>query len=254
MMSGDRSSAGDPARTLALLWRDSATPPRRGPSRGLDLDRLVEVAVGLADREGLSAVSMRRIAKTLDVAPMTVYTYVPGKAELLDLMLDTAYSRMPRVVTDGQPWRRRLTRVAEENRALFTTHRWVAAVSTLRPTLGPGAIGKYEHELAALDGLGLTDLEMDDCLTCLLTFVQANAGAATDADATRRGTGMDDRQWWAQVGPVLSRFVDDSRYPLATRVGTASGASRRSAHDPDDAYRFGLQRLLDGLSVLIDRA
>jgi hypothetical protein len=160
---------------------------------------------------------------------------------------------MARVATEGEPWRRRLTGVAEENRALFSTHPWVAAVSTLRPTLGPGAIGKYEHELAALEGLGLTDLEMDDCLTCLLTFVQAGAATATDADATRRETGMDDQQWWARVGPVLARFVDDRRYPLATRVGTVSGTSRGSAHDPEHAYRFGLERLLDGLAVLIDR-
>jgi AcrR family transcriptional regulator len=253
-MSLARSSAGDPARTLALLWREPSAVPRRGPRRGLDLDQLVDAAIALADDEGLAAVSMRRIAQAMQVAPMTVYTYVPGKAELLDLMLDAVYARMPRLPTGGETWRQRLTGVAQENRALFTAHPWVGAVSTLRPTLGPGTIGKYEHELAALDGLGLTDVEMDDCLTYLLTFVQVNVRTAADADATRRETSMDDRAWWEQAGPVLARFIDDRCYPLATRVGTAAGISRGSAHDPDHAYRFGLERLLDSLAILIDRA
>lgn len=252
-MPSERSGAGDPARTLALLWRDPASVPSRGPRRVLELDRLVDTAIGLADRGGLDAVSMRRIALELHVAAMTVYTYVPGKAELLDLMLDAVYAHMARAGTSGQPWRARLSAVAEENRVLLLSHPWVAAVSTLRPTLGPGAIGKYEHELAALEGLGLSDVEMDDCLTHLLAFVEANARATAEAETTRRDTAMDDGQWWAAAGPVLARYVDGGRYPLATRVGTAAGASRGSANDPDHAYRFGLERVLDGLAVLIDR-
>ncbi|MGW0705724.1 TetR/AcrR family transcriptional regulator C-terminal domain-containing protein [Streptomyces sp. NPDC002643] len=84
---------------------------------------------------------------------------------------------MPRTDTTGRPWRERVTAVAEENRALFERHPWAAAVSTVRPPLGPGQMAKYEHELSGLDGLGLSDIEMDDCLTHLLTFVQSCARA-----------------------------------------------------------------------------
>jgi len=108
-------------------------------------------------------------------------------------------------------------------------------VSTLRPPLGPGLIGKYEHELSALDGLGLDDVEMDDCLSHLLTFVQASAQAGIAMDA-----------------PLLARVLDERAYPLATRVGTAAGAAHRNAHDPAHAYRFRLHRVLDGLASLID--
>jgi AcrR family transcriptional regulator len=79
---------------------------------------VVEAATAIADAEGLDAVTMRRVAKELGVVPMTLYTYVPGKAELLDLMLDAAYARMPRTGTTGQPWRQRVTAIAEENKAL----------------------------------------------------------------------------------------------------------------------------------------
>jgi AcrR family transcriptional regulator len=248
----DRTSAGDPARTLGLLWRDPAQVPRRGPTRGSTVDEVVLAAVEIADREGLGALTMRALAQRLGIGPMTLYTYVPGRAELIDLMLDLTYADMRRTPTGGRPWRERLTAVAAGNRSLYADHPWMATVSTLRPPLGPGSIAKYEHELAALDGLGLTDVEMDDCLTHLLTFVQANARAAGEARAAERDTAMNDEQWWAANAPLLTRALDDARYPLATRVGSAAGAAHGSAHDPEHAYDFGLARVLDGLAALID--
>jgi hypothetical protein len=103
-----------------------------------------------------------------------------------------------------------------------------------------------------LEGLGLDDVEMDDCLSHLLTFVQASARAVADARAARTSSAMDDEQWWASNAPLLARVLDERAYPLATRVGTAAGAAHRSAHDPAHTYRFGLHRVLDGLATLID--
>ncbi len=251
-MSIERTSAGDPARTLALLWPDAAAGRRRGPERGLKLDAGVVAANRLADREGLEAVTMRRLAKELHVAAMTLYTYVPGKAELLDLMLDAAYAEMPRRDTTGAPWRDRLLAVAEENRILFDAHPWAATISTLRPPLGPGLMAKYEHELSALAGIGLDDVDCDDALTHLLSFVQASARASADARAARQESAMNDEQWWAANASLLAQILDPLAYPLATRIGTAAGVEYGSAHDPDHAYQFGLQLVLDGLAALVD--
>lgn len=213
---------------------------------------MVAAATDLADTEGLAAVTMRRVAQALGVAPMTLYTYVPGKAELLDLMLDAAYARMPRTDTTGQPWQQRVTAVAEENRMLFEAHPWAATVSTSRPPLGPGLMAKYEHELSALDGLGLDDIEMDASLTYLLSFVQACARSAADARTAAQDSAMGDEQWWAANAPLLARVLDERAYPTAVRVGTAAGGPHRSAYRPEHAYRFGLRRVLDGLAALID--
>jgi AcrR family transcriptional regulator len=248
----DRSGAGDPARTLQLLWRATAdATSRHGPPQGLSIDTVVTAGISLADAEGLPAVTMRGLAKALDVAAMTLYTYVPGKAELLDLMLDAAYAGMTRTDTAGQPWRRRLTAIAEENKALFDAHPWTIAVSTIRPPLGPGAIGKYEHELSALDGVGIDDVDMDAALSYLLGFVQSNARAAADSRAIQRDSAMSDEKWWSINAPLLARVLDERAYPVATRVGAASGAAHGSTYNPDHAYEFGLQRVLDGLDVLI---
>ena len=253
-MASNRSSAGDPARTLELLWRQQTdSPSRRGPRQGLSVDEIVEAAIALADAEGLDAVTMRRVAQALGVAPMTLYTYVPGKAELLDLMLDWVYRQMARTEVAEASWRARLEAVAHDNRRLFDAHPWAAAISTTRPPLGPGLMAKYEHELRAFDGTGLDDIERDAALTFLLGFVQASARAAADARAEKRESERSDEQWWAENAPLLGRVLDEATYPTATRVGTAVGAAHGAAYDPDHAYDFGLQRVLDGLGVLIDR-
>lgn len=241
----------DPDRTLRVLWR--ADPgPRRGPRPGLSVDAVVAAAVALADAEGLGALTMRRVARHLGVAAMTLYTYVPGKEELLELMLDAVYAAMPRTDTSGRPWRERAEAVAAENKALYAAHPWAATVSTSRPPLGPGLMAKYEHELAAFDGLGLDDVTIDAALTHLLNFVRSAARDVADARALRQASAMTDAQWWAANAPLLERVLDPEAYPLATRVGSAAGAAQGSAYDPERAYAFGLARVLDGLAALID--
>ena len=53
---------------------------------------------------------------------------------------------------------------------------------------------------------------------------------------------------------MLARVLDPAAYPLASRVGSAAGAAHGSAADPDHAYRFGLDRVLDGLAAFVGAA
>ncbi|ASU80038.1 TetR/AcrR family transcriptional regulator [Actinopolyspora erythraea] len=246
-----RGSSGNPERTLELLWRTSATPTRHGPPQGLTIEAVVDTATEIADTEGIDAVTMRNVGRKLGTAPMTLYTYVPGKAELLDLMLDAGYARMSRSEPAGSDWRSRLEAVAHENRALLRTHPWMGEISTNRPILGPGALGKYEYELRALEGTGLDDVDMDAALTQLLEFVRSSVRAEIDTSEYLRRSGMDDRQWWERAGSALSSLIDEHEYPLASRVGTAVGTSQGTAYAPEHAYRFGLARLLDGFAALV---
>ena len=242
----------DLARSLALLWRKDGDQPaaRRGRKPGLTVDAVVDAATALADAEGIDALTMRRLAQQLGVVPMTLYTYAPGKAELFDLMLDKAYLMMERADTTGRPWRERLTAVAAENRALFARHPWALTASMARPTLGPGQMAKYEHELRAFDDCGLGDVERDEALTFLLGFV--HAAARSDAETRAVRAEQSDEQWWGQVAPLLTE-IDYSPYPVAARVGAVAGEALQAAYRPDRAYEFGLARVLDGLGVLIER-
>lgn len=133
---GARSGAGDPARTLELLWREPARTSGRGPKQRSSVDAVVAAAVEIADADGLEALTMRAVAARLGLTPMATYTYVPGKAELLDLMLDSVYGQMPRTDLTGLPWRERVSVIAAENRDMLARHPWVAYVPTTRPPLG----------------------------------------------------------------------------------------------------------------------
>lgn len=251
--NGERSSAGDPVRTLELLWREpGAVVPTRGPKQRHTLDAVIDAALGIADTEGLAALTMRSVAAKLGIAPMATYTYVPGKAELLDLMLDTVYQRMPRADLGEMGWRERVSVIAGENRAMLAAHPWVAYLPTTRPPLGPGVAAKYDHELRAFDGLGLGDVEMDAALTQVLGFVTSVAQLAIDTERAAVESGQSDHDWWERAAPLLERVFDAERYPLAARVGAAAGQAHDSAHSAAHAYEFGLARMLDGLAVLIE--
>jgi AcrR family transcriptional regulator len=242
------SGSGDPVRSLELLWRVHV-PPTRGPKQRLDLDQIVGAAIALADGDGLGALSMRKVAERLKVGTMSLYTYVPGKPELLDLMLDAAIEASAPYDADA-PWRTRLEKVARENWDRFHRHPWLLEVTPLRPVLGPNTIARYDHELTALDGIGLTDIEMDSALTLLNAHTESAARRALEASQAEQRSGITDEQWWAARAPVLERVIEPGRFPVASRVGTAAGEVHNAAYAPEHAFMFGLARVLDGVEFL----
>ncbi|NEW39579.1 TetR family transcriptional regulator [Nocardia cyriacigeorgica] len=247
----ERSGAGDTARTLELLWRVPSASGR-GPKQRSSVDAVVAAAIEIADTDGIGAVTMRAVATHLGLTPMATYTYVPGKAELIDLMLDAVYLAMPRADLSGLPWRERVAAIAAVNRTMLTEHPWVAYIPTTRPPLGPGQTAKYDHELLAFDGLGLDDVQMDAALTYLLGFVTSVARIASDTARAATDSSRSDTEWWERTAPLLDALIDPERYPLATRVGAAAGQAHDAAYSADHAYEFGLARVLDGLGALIE--
>ncbi|HEY9412651.1 MAG TPA: TetR/AcrR family transcriptional regulator [Jiangellaceae bacterium] len=250
-MSGRRRSGADPGRTLALLWGPHGQPGRSG----LSVRSIVAAAIELADTDGLDAVSMRHVAERLGVGTMSLYTHVPGKTELVDLMLDTVHGRLYADVStpSEQPggWRGALEFIAARNWALYGEHPWLLDVLGTRSGLGPNVALKYEAELRPLDGIGLSDLEMDSVLTLVLTHVAGTARMRADMDRTRDVTGQTDVEWWVETAPILERVMDASRFPVSGRVGTAVGEQFQASADPGHALTFGLARILDGVAELI---
>jgi AcrR family transcriptional regulator len=245
------SGGGDPARTMALLW-NTQKKPTRGPKPALSVVEIAQAAIGVADEEGLGALSMRRVAERLGFTTMSLYRYVPGKAELLDVMLDAAMGEAVGADSAAGGWRERLELVARENRALYLRHSWMLQVSAAyRPPLGPNAIAKYDRELRAIDGIGLTEVEMDSVLTLVLGHAEGAARRTVEAMQLERCTGTTDDEWWQANAPLLEKVLDPDRYPTAARVGAAAGAAYGAAYDPEHAFEFGLSRVLDGVEALV---
>jgi len=249
-VSTEYTGGGDPQRSIELLWGIQERP-RRGPKPKLTVAMIVAEAVQLADAEGLPALSMRRIADNLGVATMSLYTYVPSKAELIDLMMDTVHGEVAPPEDTEAGWRARLEYIANANWALYHRHPWMLQVIINRPPLGPLTMTKYERELEAVDGIGLTDLEMDSVVNVVIRYVQGSARASIDASQLAQRSGMTDLQWWEASAPTLAKVVDGTKFPLGGRVGSAAGEEYESAFDPARNFAFGLPLVLDGIEALV---
>ncbi|GAA1822830.1 TetR/AcrR family transcriptional regulator [Luedemannella flava] len=239
----------DAARSLALLW---GTQTRTGRS-GLSLRGIVTAAMSLADAQGLDAVSMRKLAEELGVGTMSLYTHVPGRTELLDLMIDSAYGELYQDVDEPlrQPggWRGGLEFIARRNWDTYRRHPWLLSAAGVRPAFGPNAFLKYEAELRPIDGIGMSDVEMDSALTLVLNHVQGLARLAASLEQARRESS--DGEWWQTQAPLLEKFSRGMDLPVAGRVGQASSEFYDGVADPQHALTFGLARILDGIERLI---
>lgn len=246
-----RTADHDPARSLALLWG----PHTRAGRSGLTLAAIIEAGVAIADAEGLDAVSMRRVAERLGVGAMSLYTHVPGKGELTDLMFDAVAGELYAYVDEPsrQPggWREAMRYIARRNWELYARHPWLLQVSHARPVMGPHVSRNYEAELRPLDGIGLTDIEMDDTLTLVLSHVISVARTRLLQHSAQQQSGQTDLEWWVATAPLLEAVMSGQHFPVAGRVGQAAGMAHQAVTDPEHALSFGLERILDGIEVLI---
>ena len=232
---------------IDLLWRDhpaASSRGARGPRARGTTGAVVDAALAIADADSLSAVTVRRLGEQLGASPMSVYTHVNSRDDLLVLMADAAHARMARSEFGRRHWQARVRLVAETNLELYRAHPWLLEVTDDRTALGPGTIAKYDHELHAFDALDLVDIVRDAALTFVLDFVRAS-GRAQLPDP-RAG---ELAELWATVAPRLTAYVGDD-FPLAGRVGSAAGEAMQGAYSPGHAWRFGLARVIDGLATL----
>lgn len=241
-------------RTLTLLWRRALGEPQgsRGPRQRVSVDEVVGAGIALADAEGLMAFSMRKVADRLGLGVMSLYTYVPGRSELIGLMVDEVAGDVDYREHRGS-LRDRMTVVARQSWDEFHRHPWLLHVQKARPWIGPNISERYEWQLAAIEGIGLDDLEMDHTIAVLTGFAESSARASIEAAGARTESGMTDRQWWEINAPVLARLMADGTYPISRRVGQVAGEEYNSMGDPARSFEFGLARIIDGVEALLRR-
>lgn len=242
---------GDPAKLIGLLWR----PAEAASRSGLTPKIITQAAITLADDEGLDALTIRRVAAGLGVSTMALYPHIAGRSELVELMLDAVAAQVYAHTTPPAQlgtWQGRIEHIAQANWNHHMAHRWTVDIPAGRPVPGPGISGKYECELSALDGLGLSDIEMDQTLTAVLGLVSNAARETISLRRVRQESAMTDTQWWQSVGPSLGAAMAGASYPTARRVSASLGETTGLATDPEGAFRFGLGMLIDGLAHLIE--
>ncbi|MFI6025040.1 TetR/AcrR family transcriptional regulator C-terminal domain-containing protein [Amycolatopsis magusensis] len=257
-MTVEHSGGGDPDRSLRLLWRDRhAEPePARGRRPRLSLEVIVAAAIRIADADGLAAASMHRVAKELGAGTMTLYSYVPAKDELLDLMVDAVLCEYA-LPGPGEPrpecWRKQVELYSERTRQTYRCHPWLRQVSMTRPALGPGMVRRQEYLLSALAGIGLTHRQMAAAASSIATFVNSNAAVEADTAYLERVTGQSTDTWWHQRRSFWENYFDTEANPTIVEVWENEGFELGVREAAAEAYDFGLHRLLDGIEALVGR-
>ncbi len=249
----ERPADGTLPAAVARAW-GLDQPRGRGPRPTLTLSRVVEAAVGVAREEGLAAVSMARVAAALGVSTMGLYRYVASKNELLTLMIDQAWGPPPAPGPDGDGWRTGLARWARALHAAGLRDPWVVTIPIASAPATPNQVAWMDACFAALDGTGLTPGECASVLLLLSGYVRNQvalvaglmAAATADPDAA---------ELMRSYSQVLRRVVDPARFP-ALAAAVAAGAFDDSEGEDDaeglDAeFAFGLERILDGVEVLV---
>jgi AcrR family transcriptional regulator len=229
---------------MALLW-DGLPAPRRGPRQRLDLRRIVDAAIAEADRAGPAALSMRALAEALGVGPATLYTYVPGKAELLELMVDRIAGTQPLPVPDAG-WRAGLHALATADLAAFRAHPWLLQVSTSRTVFGPHVLARYDAALGLLDGTGLEAIEVTGCVAAVESCTRGAAAAVVEAEQAPAATGSSDDDWWEARVPLLDERMD-GRFPRLAALERDGAFAVSGTERP-----YTLQRALDRFAFALD--
>ena len=239
-------TSGIPAE-VAAAW-GCGSDRTRGRT-ALSLARIVDAAVRIADAEGLDAVSMGRVATELGAAPMSLYRHVSAKEELLRLMVDAAWGDSPGPLAPGETWRDGLSRWAWAIRASARRHPWVVRIPISGLPIMPREIAWFEDALACMAGTGLTEARKASVIMLLSGYVRNLAATEADILAAVLASGLGHDEWMASYPRMLGQLTDPRRFPALTAF-IAAGVFD-AADGPDDEFIFGLDRILDGIEVLV---
>ncbi|MEU3162993.1 TetR/AcrR family transcriptional regulator [Streptosporangium sp. NPDC006930] len=223
--------------------------PGKGPKRTLSLEHIVEAALRVGSAEGLAAVSMSKIGAELDVSTMALYRYVSSKGDLLMLITDAVLGPPPPLPEPGDDWRQGVHRWGAAMRVALQRHPWSLRIPITGPGIMPNHVAWLETGLRCLRGTGL---EPDTKLAALLLvngFVRTEVALLADLRDALDTSQVTDEEALSGYGRSLARLTDARRFPeihelLEARVFDKPGGE-------DDEFAFGMERILDGLAVLV---
>lgn len=231
---------------LDLLW-GRRERGRQGRKADLTLDAIVVAAIAIADAEGLSAVSMARVAKELGYSTMSLYRHVHNKDELLQVMWNASAVGAPDIVGDG--WRERLEDWAIKQWRLLQDRAWVLEMPMIYPPAGPNTLVWVEQAVQVLDATGLSEADKFGCIGMISSYALSEARMAHE-ERQARGDGPP-----VDYAAVLREVADPEIYPAVHRAAWSGEIDESDEIDgAEEGFYFGLERILDGIEILVERS
>jgi AcrR family transcriptional regulator len=224
-----------------LLWNGVAQP-KRGPRPTLSLPMIAGAGIELADAGGLESVTMEAVAQRLGLTKMALYRYVPGKAELVALMVEVGLGEppAPNAAARAKGWRKQLRVWARALFEKFSQHPWALEATLGARAVGPNEVAWLDRALAAQVDTGLDGADKLDVVVTLIGHVRHLVQQAGPSDSERA---------FLDAMRALTEGRAE-RYPALTAV-LAEPATQQGL---GAALDFGLDRILDGVETLVARA
>jgi AcrR family transcriptional regulator len=234
---------------LALAWgvAPGPAPGRRGPKPAHSVAGIVEAAVALADAEGFGALSMPNIARRLGITANALYRYVSGRDEVLVLLAEAGWGPPPESVRRAGNWRDAVTGWVHAQIDRCTVHPWLLDLPIRGAPSTPNLVGWLEVLLEAMAGTGLRNRELLGCAVLLDGYARSTAMLARNL-----------RESTAPQVQSMSAFLPEMlRERGFRRVAAMYGAGDYLDDERNDPAEvgidFGLDRVLDGIEILVAR-
>jgi AcrR family transcriptional regulator len=253
----DLSSTLNPTMTASELPPAPRLPSRSDQAkrrvpreRSLTRESIATAALAIVDREGLDAVTMRRVADELGTGAASLYAHVSGKDELLELMVERVIGEVPMPdppdPADPGAWQEQLKQCLRSIRAVFASHGDLARASFARIPLGENALRGTEWMIATLRAGGLPDQVI--AYACDLLPLYTTAVAYEESLLSAESTNPE--QIAQFVGELRSYFASlpPQRFP---NVVALAGPLTAGAGG-DERFEFGLEVLIRGLTAMSD--
>jgi len=206
-------------------------PERRTP---LSRDRVLRAALDLVDREGVEALTMRRLGRELGVEAMSLYGYVRSKQDLIEGVVEQVFRQMPLITPGPGRWQDRIRRHAATYRTVLLDHPNAVRLVAGRPLVTEGTATFVESALAELCALGFELALADRVLGVIASFT---LGLASEQ--------VGDELRAAAPAPTAGRSVDGDRFPRLAALGEMKPT------DYDQEFELGLDFIVGGIERLL---
>lgn len=215
--------------------RASVRPGERTP---LNRERVLRGAIAVADEAGIGSLTMRSLARELDVKPMSVYHHVANKDEILDGIVDLVFSEIELPSADGD-WRSEMRRRAISARRVLRRHPWAIGLLESRTTPGPATLRHHDATIGALRGAGFSVAMTAHAYALLDSYTYGFA--LQEASLPFKGP-----EAVADVARPVAQQISAAEYPHLAEL--TAGHIRQPGYDFGNEFEIGLGVILDALA------
>lgn len=212
----------------------------RPAKAALSREVIVESAMRLLDREGIDAVTMRRVAQELDTGPASLYVYIDNRDHLLALLLDRAMGEIELPPETAGDWRARALQLVQNGVETLTQRRGLAFISLATIPVGPNALAASEYMLSLLLAGGIDPATAAWGVDLIALYVNAFAAEQT-MYLSRQEQGQTQAGYLAKVDEAFAALPPETfPHMLAMRSLLLAGSG-------EERFTWSIQVILNGL-------